>query len=99
LPGLEFYELADSFVVIFRRKSQRAKKTTPKAEMELTKTQEKIIRYLEENGEASTYDLIKNLRLAERTVQRNLKQLKEIITWTGQSPNDPKGKYVLKKFH
>jgi len=99
LPGLEFLELTDSFVVIFRRKLQKPKRTTPKPKMKLTETQEKIIRYLEENGEASTYDLEKYLNLTKRTVQRSIKQLKGVIIWTGQSPNDPKGKYVLKKSH
>ncbi len=97
LPALEFLELADSFVVIFRGKLQRLEMITHKPKMKLTETQEKIIRYLEENGEASTYDMIKNLKLAERTIQRNLKQLKEIIRWTGRTPNDPQGKYALKR--
>jgi ATP-dependent DNA helicase RecG len=97
LPGLDFIELSDSFIVIFRRKPQKSKRTRPEIKMELNKTQKKIIQYLEKTGEANTYELMKYLKITQRSVQRNMKQLDKIIQWTGKSPHDPKGKYILKK--
>lgn len=97
LPALHFINLTDSFVVIFSRKEQKSSRTKLKSRVELNDTQTKIIEYLEINKEASTYELAKSLKLAERTIQRNIKQISEIVHWTGASPKDPKGKYVLKK--
>jgi predicted HTH transcriptional regulator len=94
---LQFIDLTDSFVVIFSRKEQKSGKTKLKSRVELNKTQTKIIEYLEINKEASTYELAKALKIAERTIQRNIKQISEIVQWTGVSPKDPKGTYVLKK--
>jgi ATP-dependent DNA helicase RecG len=97
LPALQFVDLTDSFVVIFSRKEQKSGKTKLKSRLELNEIQTKIIEYLEINKEASTYELAKSLKIAERTIQRNIKQISEIVQWTGASPKDPKGKYVLKK--
>jgi ATP-dependent DNA helicase RecG len=101
LPGLEFYELADSFIVIFRRKLQNAKKARPKPKQkqasELTATQKKIIEYLEKTGEAGTYELMKFFKLTRRTIQRNMKVLEGIVEWSGESASDPKGRYSMKK--
>jgi transcriptional antiterminator len=47
------------------------------------------------NGQASTGDLVKYLQVNRRTVQRNIKQLNGIVEWTGESPSDPKGRYIL----
>jgi transcriptional antiterminator len=63
----------------------------------LNDTQKKIIEYLEKNEEANTYDLMKYLKLTERTVQRNIRLLNGIIGWTSESMSDPKGKYTLIK--
>lgn len=97
LPSLEFYELSDSFIVRFTRKFQKAGRTKSTSTVTLTDTQKKIIEYLEKNGEANTYDLMKYLKLTERTVQRNIRLLNGIIAWTGESMSDPKGKYTLIK--
>jgi ATP-dependent DNA helicase RecG len=97
LPALHFINLADSFVVIFSRKEQKSSRVKLKSSGELNETQTKIIDYLKKNKEASTYELAKSLKITERTIQRNIKQISEIIHWTGASQKDPKGKYVLKK--
>jgi ATP-dependent DNA helicase RecG len=97
LPALEFVNFVDGFVVIFSRKEQKAARIRPKSRVKLNETQTKIIEYLEINKEASTNELAKALNTAERTIQRNLKQIGEIVHWTGTSTKDPKGRYVLKK--
>jgi ATP-dependent DNA helicase RecG len=97
LPALQFVDLTDSFVVIFSRKEQKTGRTKLKSRLELNETQTKIIEYLEINKEASTHELAKSLKIAERTIQRNIKHISEIVQWTGASSKDPKGKYVLKK--
>lgn len=101
LPGLEFYELSDTFIVKFRRRMQRIRKpkSKPAGVTELTRTQKKIIEYLEKNHEAGAYDLMKALGLTRRTIQRNLKILEDIVEWSGESSSDPKGRYALKKKH
>ncbi|MCU0288161.1 MAG: hypothetical protein MUF15_17420 [Acidobacteria bacterium] len=40
---------------------------------------------------------MKYLKLTERTVQRHINLLKEIIEWNGETIRDPKGKYTLIK--
>jgi len=97
LPALHFINLTDSFVVIFSRKEQKSSRVKLKSSGELNETQTKIIEYLKKNKEASTYELAKSLKITERTIQRNIKQISEIVHWTGASQKDPKGKYVLKK--
>lgn len=97
LPALQFIDLIDSFVVIFSRKEQKSDRAKLKPRVELNTRQTKIIEYLKKNKEASTYELAKSLNTTERTIQRNIKQISEIVQWTGVSPKDPKGKYVLKK--
>ncbi|MCP5105725.1 MAG: HTH domain-containing protein [bacterium] len=99
LPGLEFFELSDCFIVIFRRKLkyQKTKKVRPETKMKLSKTQKRIIQHLDKNGAASTYELVKYLELSRRTIQRNINQLIGIIEWNGESPSDPQGKYTLVK--
>lgn len=97
LPALEFIELEDCFIVRFWRKQQTfvKKKSRRKPQANLTATQRKIIKYLEENRTASANDLVKHLRITRRTVQRNVKELSNRIKWTGKSTSDPKGRYVL----
>jgi ATP-dependent DNA helicase RecG len=97
LPGLDFIEISDSFIVIFRRKAQKPERK--KLKLELTETQKKIVEYLGKNCEVSTNELMKFLKLTQRTVQRNMKELDDFVTWTGASARDPKGKYVIKKAH
>jgi ATP-dependent DNA helicase RecG len=101
LPGLEFLELSDCFIVIFMRKLKMRKtnKTRPKTEMKLTEIQKKIIQYLEEKGEVSTHELVMHLGLSRRSIQRNIKQLSGIVKWTGGSASDPRGRYTLAKKH
>lgn len=97
LPGLDFIELCDSFIVIFRRKILKSTRSKPTPKPKPNETQKKIIQYIEEKGEVSTFELMKYLKLTQRSIQRNLKQIEKIIEWTGESPNDPNGKYKLKK--
>jgi ATP-dependent DNA helicase RecG len=97
LPGLDFFEISDSFIVIFRRKMQKTKASDDSLKAGFSETQEKIIEYLKINGQVSTSELVKYLKLSRRTVQRNIKQLNGIVEWTGESPSDPKGRYILKE--
>lgn len=95
LPGLDFFEMCDSFIVIFRRKTQKKKTASQKQKVKLNKTQKMIIEYLEEHREASTNDLAKFLNLSRRTVQRNIIQMDGLVVWSGESLKDSRGRYTL----
>lgn len=88
-----FKEAGGSFIVSFPRVIE--KETIP--EIELSETQKSILDYLSKVNEASAAEIAESLQINRSTVQRNVKSLITFIEWTGNSPNDPLGKYRLVK--
>lgn len=86
-----FEEKVGSFVVTFKRVSV----SKDIQDLKLTKTQKAIIEYLKVVEEASASEISLELNIDIRTVHRNMKKLVNIITWTGDSFRDPKGKYKI----
>ena len=87
-----FKEAGGSFVVSFPRLFTEI--IIPK--IKLTITQKRILEYLSKSGEASTAELTEKLNIAPKTVHRNINKIKDLIEWTGNTTNDPKGKYTIK---
>lgn len=87
----EFKQFGETFVVCFSR--DLTEKKVP--ELKINLTQKKIIQFLSKVGKASSSEISNKLNVDQRTVTRNIKQLKEMIIWTGKSKKDPYGYYVL----
>jgi ATP-dependent DNA helicase RecG len=97
LPEPKFEQKAGSFVVVFKRAKKRIEEVKTAQPIRLNETQKKIIEYLKKHGEVKTSELAKFLNADRKWIQVNLRNLAQIIEWTGKSPNDPSGKYRLKK--
>jgi ATP-dependent DNA helicase RecG len=88
----EFKESGGSFIIVFPRIIE---KVTP-LQINLPRTQKRILDYLSGVEQASSTEIADSLKINRSTVQRNLKSLSSLIEWTGTSAKDPKGKYVIK---
>ncbi len=89
----EFKEAGGSFIVSF----PRVVKPKLISKIKLSSVQKNIVKYLSNEGEASGADVADAIGVNASTVYRNINKLKDIIRWTGKSPNDPKGKFALVK--
>lgn len=89
----DFKEASGSFVISFPRVFK------PKliTEIKLSSVQKNIVKYLSKVSEASGADIADAIGVNASTIYRNINKLKEIVRWTGKSPNDPQGKFTLVK--
>ena len=62
----------------------------------LNETQKKILQYFQKHKEAKTNDLVKVIGISRVSVRKNLINMTHFVRWSGKSPTDPKGKYILK---
>jgi len=94
LPAPEFAQKAGSFVLMFKkgRKKKEVVEVLP-----LNRTQNLILEYIRKHKATSTKDLVKYLGISDRAVQKNLQGMMHLLNWTGKSPSDPTGKYILIK--
>jgi ATP-dependent DNA helicase RecG len=92
LPPPEFAQKAGSFVVTLKKGRKRRELVEV---LPLNRTQLQILKYVKKHKTASTKQLAKYLGVSDRAVQKNLQGMMHLVKWTGKSPNDPTGKYVL----
>jgi len=88
-----FKEAGGSFIISFPRLVEK----TITQPSKLSEREKRILEYLSRMKEASTEEIAQEVKATKRTIQRNLKNLENVIEWTGKTPSDPYGKYKLKK--
>jgi len=95
-PDTEFKEIADIFIIVFKRKNvpKTTLKTTPKTTL---KTDDKILAFIKRNQRITKEELARQLDITIDGVKYHIKKLKKdnIVEWTGSS----KGGYwkIIKK--